>query len=403
MAKDTSRETQLDPRASEDDSRKPLVEATATTITTFEGDQELGGPLTAQQALLAHAHSLSRFDVGSPSLASREQELSRKEVDPLPTTVDLPQNIYGATMMAIFRSSQNSTTTVYGLTGCVFIGLLLNTGMQFYILYCTKKYICFPSVQYTRKLYAEFQELAFDENHILLDNWQEMFDKADELCQLPLSQPFFYTSILVIWTATCWIDLAESLHFLRRIWSLDNPQNRARTVGCLHTDEHIIVTELSRWSKAIISSTVFAPKILVLIYLWWLGARWLTSTLSFQDMLLNAVALAFITEMDELVYLVMIPDDIQALVGLYKLKRQAAVDLLKAIDDGDHKLVSELRDRKFRFRIMTMLASLAFVTLLPTAYIHYLQHVLPDYKWDVHGPCELRVSEMLGQSSFFGA
>merc|ERR1719356_1909567 len=59
---------------------------------------------------------------------------------------DLPENIYGAAMMAIIRSTQSYHGAVHGVTFCVFAGLVLNVLMQFYVLWCTRLYICVPAV-----------------------------------------------------------------------------------------------------------------------------------------------------------------------------------------------------------------------------------------------------------------
>merc|ERR1712070_563372 len=61
------------------------------------------------------------------------------------------------------------------------------------------------------------------------------------------------------------------------------------------------------WLKLVIIVLVLIPKILLCMYMMWLGARWLTATLGFGDVLLNAVALAFIYDLADLIYVAVVP------------------------------------------------------------------------------------------------
>mmetsp|Transcript_120716 Transcript_120716/g.385475 ORF Transcript_120716/g.385475 Transcript_120716/m.385475 type:complete len:392 (-) Transcript_120716:158-1333(-) len=331
--------------------------------------------------------------IGTSDLA----RISRKELDPLPQYTDLPESIYGAAMMATFRFSLSDSGSVRGIAVSVMLGLFINTGMQFYILYCTKKYICGPAVMHVRQLYAEYHTSAFDDAGHLLDDWTETWDRTDELCQLPLSQPYFYLALLCVWTGTCYVDLCESFRYLTYLWKLPEPAE-GESAECDHDDEAIVITHLARGIKITIAVLVFLPKVFIAMFLWWLGARWLTSTLSFQDLMLNAVALAFITEMDELIYKVLVPTDIQAIVNTYKIMRVEHEDHMKATQTEDMNHVHRMRDKAFVTRIVGMLLALAFNILFPMVYMYKLQQVIPGYQWDVHGPCEERVREMLGDT-----
>merc|ERR1719401_2608255 len=100
------------------------------------------------------------------------------------------------------------------------------------------------------------------------------------------------------------------------------------------SEGHVLITAADRKTKAFAIAMIFVPKIIIAVYLWLLGARWLIATTSFQDLLLNAVALAFITELDELVYQALVPDDIHVLVQSYKIAKPSLPepDDLKQLD-----------------------------------------------------------------------
>jgi len=164
------------------------------------------------------------------------------------------------------------------------------------------------------------------------------------------------------------------------------------------SEDAMLTTAAALRTKVAVVWFIFAPKIAIAVYLWWLGARWLTSTTNFQDLLLNAVALAFITELDELMYKVIVPEDIQALVGMYKIARSGYGCKPDIVAEHFHETCStmlEESDRAARRRIARILVTMAVVTALPILYMRYLQNVLPGYRWDVHAPCESRVAEFL--------
>eukprot|EP00443_Scrippsiella_acuminata_P048507 CAMPEP_0115187034 /NCGR_PEP_ID=MMETSP0270-20121206/10288_1 /TAXON_ID=71861 /ORGANISM="Scrippsiella trochoidea, Strain CCMP3099" /LENGTH=434 /DNA_ID=CAMNT_0002600175 /DNA_START=164 /DNA_END=1466 /DNA_ORIENTATION=- len=323
--------------------------------------------------------------------------MTQRDLQSLPDFFDLPESIYGAAMMAVVRSSQTYRKTVHGVTSCVFVGLGINIFTQFYVLYCTKLYICAPAIHAIRELYAHYHQEVFIDGVFSHDAW-ENFDHAESLCQVPLSQPMFFMAILTIWTATCWVDLSESFRYLLFWCNLRQPEHSHATEVDF-CDGNVLTTAASRRTKISIVVFVLVPKVMIAMYLWLLGARWLTATTGFQDLILNAVALAFITELDELIYAVVVPEDIQGLVRMYKITRQCCDSPLPipgALKDVESfQTISNNRDKKFRMRIAWMLGVMFIVFALPVVYMYRLQHVLPNYHWDVHAPCQARIADLI--------
>lgn len=332
---------------------------------------------------------------------------------------DLPESIYGAAMMATIRSTQTYHHTVHGVTICVYMGLVLNILMQFYVLYCTRLYICVPAVTRVQELYRRYHEEVFLDGVFSEDAWQA-FGQAEQLCQIPLSQPFFFVAVLICWTATCWVDLLESGRFMSLWWRLRQPAEDEMT-AVEDSDGNVLVTAADRKTKGIAIGLILVPKVAIAVYLWWLGARWLVATTSFQELLLNAVALAFITELDELIYMALVPEDIQVLVQSYKLEKPrlretvelntldlklpdsfakpcASKEELQGLGDkGDEwaNTLAQHRDRRLCLRIARMVFTIVVLIGLPIVYMRYLQQVLPGYQWDVHGPCESRIDALM--------
>merc|ERR1712129_536531 len=99
-------------------------------------------------------------------------------------------------------------------------------------------------------------------------------------------------------------------------------------------------------------------------------------------------ALAFIVELDELIYHTAVPEDVMCMVDSYKVAREP--DEQPEQGDGEAK-----KCRLFVRRMGTLIGTIAFVTIFPYVYMHYLQQVLPGYKWDVHEHCEHHVADKL--------
>merc|ERR1711879_452680 len=69
------------------------------------------------------------------------------------------------------------------------------------------------------------------------------------------------------------------------------------------SEDQIIAEAASLKVKALVFGVILIPKAFIAIVLWWLGCCWLTATNSFESLVLNAAALAFVTNMDEMFYL----------------------------------------------------------------------------------------------------
>merc|ERR1719161_2218973 len=59
--------------------------------------------------------------------------------------------------------------------------------------------------------------------------------------------------------------------------------------------------------KAALVLCVQCPRFIMNSVLLWLGMRWLTATLGFGDLLLNALALEFILNLSDLLFLTLVP------------------------------------------------------------------------------------------------
>mmetsp|Transcript_51133 Transcript_51133/g.108645 ORF Transcript_51133/g.108645 Transcript_51133/m.108645 type:complete len:401 (-) Transcript_51133:228-1430(-) len=320
-------------------------------------------------------------------------EAMRKHAHPLPSICPLPGSIYGALMMAILRSTTTSGKPVFKLLAAVCSGAMLTICMQIYVLWCTKKYVTDPSVVAVQKLYRDFEEEAY-RNDVIIEGWEESFAGAGDLCQMPLAHPPFFFAILSIWTGTCFILIVHTWRNLQVMVKLPNPAQgqwytswsfaEAPTAKESMFDfREVIVTHVASIAKMFIGIAVYLPKIIVICVVWWLGARWLTSSLKLQDLVLNAVALVFIMDLDTLIYHCCVPVDVQAMVDMYRLARKRPKNEHHTEED-----TLRLLDKKTMRRIARMVLAMTFVMAWTLVYMVFLQRVLPGYKWDLLDICE---------------
>jgi len=122
--------------------------------------------------------------------------------------------------------------------------------------------------------------------------------------------------------------------------------------------------------KFILVSVILTPRLVLCGFLWWLGARWLTATVGFGNLLLNALALGFVLDLSELLYMTMVP-----LRGKLLVQRTFI----------PHVLQQETETCRHMFG---MYATGVIASLLSVMYIALFQQVLPDYNWDIHTLCQ---------------
>jgi len=338
-------------------------------------------------------------DVRVRETQESEKELLQVEAvecHPFGEVCDLPETIYGAAMMVACLLAQGKLGAMHGVGATVMLGLVMNVVMQSYVLYCTRVFITYPAVKQVRALYAHYHTEVWPDGVFSEEAWGD-FDNAEQLCQMPFSQPLFFTAILLTWTGTCMVDIKETLKFINLWWQLPTPTSTERGVDLKKTDDGIMASSASGLVKFLVITFVLLPKLLIAMLLWWLGARWLSATPSFSNLLLNAVALAFITALSELIYQTLVPEDVMALVNTYKIKRLYDVDFEEHKDD--HEYLQHLRDRVFVWRMLNMIGSLVLVVGIPFVYFRFLQQVLPDYKWDIHEVCETWLANFNGAGS----
>lgn len=294
------------------------------------------------------------------------------------------------------------------------IGLVfLTLGMQITIVVCIKQFVTPGQVADIRDAYEHFESVMYDGNTCNNVNGRmrglpgffdaTLFEDIDDdakgsVCNIPFSQLYFLSLILIVWSITCmaairscfencmslvffsetkddmvdsmtcWVAHADSLH---QSDAQSEPSEKSAPSKQSETN-HIpvlVITGLTLRVKAFFFTCIFLPEFLTTVYILWLGTRWLTATNDFGNLICNAVALEFVLQLKCLLFLVFASE---------KTKHEMAHTGLtppwgkEGVGWGVY---------------FSSLYWLMFAFIWVYMYIFHWQQVLPDYKWDVHQVC----------------
>jgi hypothetical protein len=203
-------------------------------------------------------------------------------------------------------------------------------------------------------------------------------DDQDSICRIPLSQPTFFGLILLIWTLTCLTELRKAFELQFHIWMLETVPSMSMAMRQGEeeaNEEGDIIRGMTRYMKALTTIIMFIPRVGITVYLLWIGCRWLLATTDFADLIMNAVALEFVLLIKEALYVALVPS-------------RSRHDVKNTFFEPYPKTIAPAW---FNFVNTFLLLAVACVWVF--LYMHHLQMVLPDYRWDVHDVCAEYIKE----------
>lgn len=269
-------------------------------------------------------------------------------------------------------------------------------GMQIFFIMEAKKLITPRDVAHARKVYGHFEAIMYLDGENVAHTWNTSngyprgydgffnitnFEKITEfdkalVCRVPLSQPLFLAGVLFIWTLTVLCHMRNTINMVIRIIHLPTLPSMENALSTKDSGDDEVVG-LSCCIKIALVCGVQIPRLMMNLILLWLGARWLTATLGFGDLFLNALALEFILNLSGLLYEAMVPHNSKLLVQ-------------RTLIPHVHKRENENCCNMFGMFSVGILA-----LLLVWAYIVLLQGVLPYYRWDVSAVCKTYLERQL--------
>ncbi|CAE8721848.1 unnamed protein product [Polarella glacialis] len=257
--------------------------------------------------------------------------------------------------------------------------------LQAFLLISVNKLLCQSAVEHIRNLYSDYEVQMYHNHTVQLwtgfhrgipgyfDPMQfNEFSAGDRqnLCQLPLSHAKYLSSILFVWTLTCFIELRLIIYqTIQVLFATPTVPSMSQALASTETPHEVEVVGLTLAVKALIGLLVLLPRYICILVLVWLGCRWLTATPCLGDVLLNGLALEFILVLKNLLY------------ESFASKRSRLVVERTKFQPVDK--FERATYRSFSGSIFWVVMAVTFVY----AYVFYLQQVLPAYRWDIHPVC----------------
>jgi len=268
----------------------------------------------------------------------------------------------------------------------------LNLFIQGILLFYIGKLLMLAEIHEAQNLYKKYHENSFSGGNFDSDAFETMsHGEKKHLCGMALSQHAFVRVIIFLWVATNVCELRDNYRMMMACVGLPRLPDRLDTRMMVRDlreraggGEFCIIC-LNWKGKVGLTILVFIPKFLIAVILTFTGCIWLASAESIGDLILNSLALAFVTMVDELIATAFFP---------YKLQEDIATLSIMLPTHPWHHLPEELRISEDEHTKMVKrtwayvkCAGMMLMCLLLVEVIITLQPILPNYSDDVADPC----------------
>jgi len=299
---------------------------------------------------------------------------------------DLTEDMWGIAVMLVTR--EVAETSERGFKGdCAIricyatICVVLNLVLQLFLLKWVNEYIVGNSVWILQGQYAQFHREIFNDKGEFQDHsWMNWEGPRGELCDAVINKKLFLSGILFLWIGRMLGEFKTCQRMSREVWALPSAPTGAPSHSCVvdraacpDVTEVIAMTPCTR---IMVYLTVLVPKVCVCLLLAVLGCQWLTATLSFSDLILNALALEFIIGIDENILEFFLPVRIKTRLNGTKLAYPAK-------DKQTEEQVNKMAIDDYVRNITYFLVCIG----LTCVYVLYFQQVLPGGGHDIEEHC----------------
>jgi len=332
------------------------------------------------------------------STVDTEEEIEDQDVAVL-GVIDLEEDTFALTIAQLVRVfhalalGEVSTGILISRFVVTFGLLFLTYFLQIFLLIQIKRFVSAAAVHDIRIAYETYEIAMYGNNTermIVTDTGQHrglpqyfnesVFDTLpfvlqEDICNFPLSQPYFCGALLFLWTTACVAELKKTQQ--RVICLIINTETSDTMLHCFDGDslgfdlkkDEKVIQRMTRFVKLLFIIFLFIPRVCITLFLLWLGCRWLLATHQFTDLILNGMALEFILLLKDSLYMGMVP--LRYRSDLSNTKMLPRYSRLPA----SYSQLVEVLSWTF--------AKLAWVILYMTKF----QIVLPQYNWDIHDTC----------------
>ncbi|CAJ1360143.1 unnamed protein product [Effrenium voratum] len=310
--------------------------------------------------------------------------------------VDLPADIYGVAIAVavgdlpcILSCSQVTKVRlmrfIFGIST-----MAVNLWLQMLILWNVNQYIVQGAVHDAQTNYAQFHREIFDKDGTFQQDKWDAWNNGPykELCNMAVSRSSFSAGIVFLWSARMLNEVKATLQLALDLCALSPLPTGAQPHQMMYEvknesdeTERFEIVAVNKLARLLLTTTVLLPKMVVAVCLTIIGCRWLAATQSFGDLILNALALEFVINIDELMYEAFTPLSLRQVIEMTKFAHVPQTNnMQKLTDETTHELLRNM------FYVLALVAW-SFV------YLNYAQQVLPNFPHDIHDHCSTRFYE----------
>eukprot|EP00929_Paragymnodinium_shiwhaense_P034228 TRINITY_DN18656_c0_g1_i1.p1 TRINITY_DN18656_c0_g1~~TRINITY_DN18656_c0_g1_i1.p1 ORF type:complete len:382 (-),score=59.30 TRINITY_DN18656_c0_g1_i1:220-1365(-) len=312
----------------------------------------------------------------------------QKIVEKATIIADVPVNCWSALvfvvvndfpdMVALHASSVQRFRILFGL-----VMFTLNILIQGTILYFIYQQLMMPSFKSAQNLYKEFHEKAYVGGHFDIEDFTNMpSEEQSSICGLALSHSLICQLLIFLWVSTNMHELANCVGRLKLVATLPrlpsglDPRLMVKDVKHEETKQEFRVLCADLKTKCFLIFLVYVPKMAVAVILTTTGCLWLLASESFGDLILNSLALIFVTDVDEMLGAAFFPHKFQ----------EALESMAYACQEDDDAHDEAKKESKESFSYVFQLTILVCSCLIVVAMYKY-QPVLPGFERDVKSAC----------------
>jgi hypothetical protein len=305
---------------------------------------------------------------------------------------ELTQDTWGMSILVIVKDLADLCAGQGTLVQAVrcslgFICSLGNLVLQLTLLVYVKKAVVTPSILDLQRHYKEFHGTVFSaEGKFLQDRW-DAWEAKESVCDAAISRPIFLSVVIFLWTASIMGEIRTTVRLVRLIRgmkALPPGGNVADMVEESNEDGQEVadIVCLSGFTRFCLYLLVVIPKFGIALFLLVSGSQWLASTVSFSDLIMNALALQFVLLIDEYLYNAFFPPSVTTALQTTRF----AVAGVESTDEEAvaAKIVSEFNRSLFYF---------ALIILWVVLYVFVICDVLPNYQFDIAVHCVQFITE----------
>eukprot|EP00929_Paragymnodinium_shiwhaense_P034232 TRINITY_DN18656_c0_g2_i2.p1 TRINITY_DN18656_c0_g2~~TRINITY_DN18656_c0_g2_i2.p1 ORF type:complete len:392 (-),score=69.73 TRINITY_DN18656_c0_g2_i2:326-1501(-) len=281
-------------------------------------------------------------------------------------------------MVAMHLSTVQKFRILFGV-----VMFTMNLLIQGTILFFIYKQLMMPSFKSAQNLYKEFHEKAYVEGHFDIGHFEEMESKEQsEICGLALSHALICRILIFLWVSTNMHELALCVGRIKLVaWLPRLPPGldsrlMVKDVQHVETKEEFWIICADMKTKFFLIVLVYVPKTLVALTLTTTGCLWLLASESFGDLILNSLALIFVTDVDEMLGAAFFPHKFQEDLEALAYASQEDADAQDEAKMEGKEAISYV----FQLTILTL-------SCMIVVAMHMYQPVLPGFVDDVKGAC----------------